>query len=218
MQNAFHLARYALADLFLDTAPYGAHTTASDALWMGVPVLTLSGRSFASRVCGSLVRSAGLPELVCEYPHEFVARAISLGKNPAEVRGYRARLLAGRDTCTLFDMDKLTASLEGLYREMCDDHVHGRLPKPDLTNLPAYFEAGIEHDHEAIEMQAVADYHGFYKSELARLHRMWPLHADNRLWTHADIAKADGAPEASVTTLEFAGQEQAARRRKAASR
>ena len=68
MQNAAHLARYALADLFLDTVPYGAHTTASDALWMGVPVLTLSGRSFASRVCGSLVRSAGIKELVVLSP------------------------------------------------------------------------------------------------------------------------------------------------------
>ena len=90
LQNAFHLARYPLADLFLDTAPYGAHTTASDALWMGVPVLTLSGRSFASRVCGSLVRSAGLPELICQTPQEFVARAIALGHNRTEVKAYRA--------------------------------------------------------------------------------------------------------------------------------
>ena len=64
-------ARYALADLFLDTFPYGAHTTASDAMWMGTPVLTLEGRGFASRVCAGLVRSAGMPDLnglggVCE--------------------------------------------------------------------------------------------------------------------------------------------------------
>ncbi|MEJ0045695.1 MAG: hypothetical protein WDN04_05920 [Rhodospirillales bacterium] len=64
--NARHLSRYRLADLFLDTAPYGAHTTASDALWMGVPVLTVAGRGFAARVCASLVRAAGVPELVCE--------------------------------------------------------------------------------------------------------------------------------------------------------
>ena len=69
LQNSHHLARYRLADLFLDTTPYGAHTTASDALWMAVPVLTWSGRSFASRVCGSLVRSAGLPELVVDSAH-----------------------------------------------------------------------------------------------------------------------------------------------------
>jgi predicted O-linked N-acetylglucosamine transferase (SPINDLY family) len=218
MQNAFHLARYVLADLFLDTAPYGAHTTASDALWTGLPVLTLSGRSFASRVCGSLVRSAGLPELVCETPQDFVARAIALGNNPSEVRGYRARLLAGRDNCTLFDMDGLTACLEHLYREMCDDHANGRLPKPDLTNLPAYFEAGLEHDHEAVEMQAIADYRGFYTGELARLHKARPLHPDNRIWSNTDIAKVDGAAGASITTLEFASEEQPVRRRKAASR
>jgi predicted O-linked N-acetylglucosamine transferase (SPINDLY family) len=82
LANPYHLARYVLADLFLDTAPYGAHTTASDALWMGVPVLTLSGRSFASRVCGSLVRSAGLPELICPTAGEFVDRAVSLGTHP----------------------------------------------------------------------------------------------------------------------------------------
>src|SRR5204863_9444565 len=83
--NPLHLARYPLADLFLDTAPYGAHTTASDALWMGVPVLTLSGRSFASRVCGSLVRAAGLIDLVCTCPEDFVERAVALGNNRSKI-------------------------------------------------------------------------------------------------------------------------------------
>src|SRR6185312_14111827 len=85
LRNDHHLARYQLADLFLDTTPYGAHTTASDALWMGVPVLTLSGRCFASRVCGSLVRSAGLPDLVTTSPDEYVARAVALAGNPAAI-------------------------------------------------------------------------------------------------------------------------------------
>ena len=84
-RNPVHLARYPLADLFLDTAPYGAHTTASDALWMGVPVLTLSGRSFASRVCGSLVRSAGLANLVVTRPGDYVERAIALANNRTEI-------------------------------------------------------------------------------------------------------------------------------------
>ena len=83
--NPEHLARYALADLFLDTLPYGSHTTASDALWMGVPILTLSGRGFASRVCGSLVRAAGLPEMICSSAEDYVARAIALGHNRSEV-------------------------------------------------------------------------------------------------------------------------------------
>ena len=63
-------------DLFLDTSPYGAHTTASDALWMGVPVLTVRGRGFASRVCASLVTAAGLPEMICERQEDYVERAV----------------------------------------------------------------------------------------------------------------------------------------------
>jgi predicted O-linked N-acetylglucosamine transferase (SPINDLY family) len=220
LQNAFHLARYEHADLFLDTAPYGAHTTASDALWMGVPVLTLSGRSFAARVCGSLVRAAGLPELICQSPQEFVARAIALGRNRAEVDALKARLKANRDTCTLFDMDTLTERLEGLYLEMCDDYANGRLPRPDLANLPAYFEAGIEHQHELVELQAVNDYHERYKAELARIHRIRPIAPDNRIWGAADIAKAEGTGKASVTPIAFAEKQRAPapKRRKVASR
>jgi predicted O-linked N-acetylglucosamine transferase (SPINDLY family) len=77
-----HLARYRLADVFLDTSPYGAHTTGSDALWMGVPVITAPGLCFASRVCGSLVRAAGLPDLVCTSMSDYVERAVALAGNP----------------------------------------------------------------------------------------------------------------------------------------
>jgi predicted O-linked N-acetylglucosamine transferase (SPINDLY family) len=189
--NAAHLARYPLADLFLDTAPYGAHTTASDALWMGVPVLTLSARSFASRVCGSLVRSAGIPDLVCTSPDEYVRRAVELAHKPDQILAYKAKLVANRDSCTLFDTDKLTRSLEALYFQMCDDYWRGDLPKPDLTNLDAYFEAGITHDHDAVELCTVADYHGLYRSRLARLHLTRPIPPDNRIWSEADIAAAE---------------------------
>ncbi|MES2711788.1 MAG: glycosyl transferase, partial [Pseudomonadota bacterium] len=101
--NAQHIARYALADLFLDTTPYGAHTTASDALWMGVPILTLPGRGFASRVCASLVRAAGIPSLVCATPEEYTARAIALGRDRLRLAMYRDQLLASRGTSLLFD-------------------------------------------------------------------------------------------------------------------
>ena len=80
--NPEHVARYALADIFLDTFPYDAHTTAADAMWMGVPVLTVPGRTFASRVCASLVRAAGMGDLVCSTTEVYVARAIELGRNP----------------------------------------------------------------------------------------------------------------------------------------
>jgi len=181
LANPFHLARYVLADLFLDTTPYGAHTTASDALWMGVPVLTLSGRSFASRVCGSLVRSAGLPELVTESADEFVDRAVSLGNDPATLLGYRERLSANRDTSTLFDMPLLVRKLEELYQQMADDFEHGVLPRPDLSNLDVYLEVGSEVQHEQVEVQSIADYRGWWTEMLEERHRFRPIDPDRRL-------------------------------------
>jgi predicted O-linked N-acetylglucosamine transferase (SPINDLY family) len=199
-RNAHHLARYPLADLFLDTAPYGAHTTASDSLWMGVPVLTLSGRAFASRVCGSLVRAAGLSDLICATPDEFVDRAVALADNPAEIAAYKAKLEADRYTCDLFNMEKLTGSLEDLYRGMCEDYWQGQLPRPDLAGLEAYLRVGAEHDHEAQEMLGLADYDGFYRSRLAARHRVRPIAPDNRLWPADEIARADADPLAADPT------------------
>jgi predicted O-linked N-acetylglucosamine transferase (SPINDLY family) len=191
LANQYHLARYGLADLFLDTAPYGAHTTASDALWMGVPVVTLSGRSFASRVCGSLVRSAGLEELVVEDPKEYVERAVAVANSPDALARYKQRLAASRGTSRLFDTDLLVSRLEALYRDMCRDYQNGRLPQPTLANLDSYLEAGVEFDHDGQDLLAIPDYHGQYKARLAPLHRARPLPADTRLWTATDIAQAD---------------------------
>ncbi|MDB5455970.1 MAG: N-acetylglucosamine transferase [Caulobacter sp.] len=189
--NALHLARYPLADLFLDTTPYGAHTTASDALWMGVPVLTLSGRGFASRVCGSLVRSAGLAGLVCTTPSDYVERAVALANDRPAIAAYKAKLEEGRATSVLFDMDALVASLEGLFSDMAADHQRGARPRPDLTNLEAYLAVGVEIDHEAVEMLTVEDYAGLYKARLAARHLARPLPADPRMWTAADIAAVE---------------------------
>jgi predicted O-linked N-acetylglucosamine transferase (SPINDLY family) len=180
--NHHHLARYALADLFLDTAPYGAHTTASDALWLGVPVLTLSGRGFAARVCGSLVRSAGLPELICETAEAYIERAAALASDPAEVAALKAKLEANRATCALFDVDALAARLEGLYADMVEAHQQGRTPVPDLANIDAYFEAGRAIDHEAAEMRAVDDYAGVYRTKFTAMSRARPVPHDRRLW------------------------------------
>jgi predicted O-linked N-acetylglucosamine transferase (SPINDLY family) len=194
LPNPRHLARYPLADLFLDSTPYGAHTTASDALWMGVPVLTWSGRCFSSRVCGSLLTAASLPDLVTETPEEFVERAIHLaGQGRGELEVIRARLLATRDTCTLFDVAKLSRSLETLYRQMRDDYLSGNLPQPNLTNLEAYFEIGVAQDHETREMGAVTDYNGFYEAHLARRHYHHPMPADGRLWNGAEAAEVKPA-------------------------
>ena len=204
LANPFHLARYPLADLFLDSFPYGAHTTASDALWMGVPLLTMSGRSFASRVCGSLVRAAGLPELVCDTPQAFVQRAIELASQPAVVAALKAKLELNRATCDLFNMEKLAESLEALYTGMCADYLQGELPTPELANLDVYLRAAIEFDHDSHEMLALApDYEDFYRAKLAKRFRARPFGPDNRLWNPA-------APASEA--------EPAARKRRAAGR
>jgi predicted O-linked N-acetylglucosamine transferase (SPINDLY family) len=183
LANPAHLARYVLADLFLDTTPYGAHTTASDALWMGIPVLTLSGRSFASRVCGSLARAAGIPELVCTSAEEFVERAVDLGNGPT-LRSLRERLRAGRDSCTLFDMPLLVRHLEKLYGQMWEQFERGELPRPDLANLDVYLEVGSQVNHEELEIQTVVDYHGWWREMLAGRHGFRPMEPDRRLLTN----------------------------------
>lgn len=189
IQNARHLARYPLADLFLDTIPYGAHTTASDALWMGVPVLTLPGRCFASRVCSSLIRAAGVPELICDSTEGFVSRAIALATTDRlSLASYRERLIANRDTCALFDIQLLARKLEGLYAQMASEYIAGRLPQPQLANMDAYLDIGAAFDHDAIEIGLMGEYHSYYKAELAKRDRGRPLIADGRIWTDETIA------------------------------
>jgi predicted O-linked N-acetylglucosamine transferase (SPINDLY family) len=179
--NAHHLARYPLADLFLDTMPYGAHTTASDALYMGVPVLTWSGRSFASRVCGSLVRAAGMPEMVCQSGEEFVERAVAFGRDPASLAPLREHLRAARNECSLFDTPALVRGLEGLYREMWGDFEGGTLPRPDLANLDTYLEVGSQADHEAADIHDVPDYDAWWRARLAARDQFRPIEPDRRL-------------------------------------
>ncbi len=214
LRNDLHLARYPLADLFLDTVPYGAHTTASDALWMGVPVLTLSGRSFAARVCGSLVRSAGLPDLVCERTADFVARGVELGRDRATLAALRARLEAARPDCDLFAMERLADRLEDLFAQMCDDHRRGDLPRPDLANLDDYLEAAIALDHDDREMLGEVDYHGLFRAALGLRHAARPIREDARLWTAEAIAESErpGSPSAHDDPFDIAMAELVARR------
>lgn len=115
---AQHLARQHLADLLLDTLPYNAHTTASDALWAGVPVVTCMGETFAARVAASLLHAVGLPELVTHTLEDYAALAIDLALRPERMESIRAKLKSNRETAPLFDTQKFTRDIETLYERM----------------------------------------------------------------------------------------------------
>jgi protein O-GlcNAc transferase len=122
LANAEHLARFAVADLFLDTLPYNAHTLTSDALWGGCPVLTCTGETFASRVAGSLLHAAGLPELVTSTLAEYEATALrlagGLANGRAELETLRARIQRNRVDAPLFDTPRFARDLEAAFEWM----------------------------------------------------------------------------------------------------
>jgi FkbM family methyltransferase len=113
-----HLARLRLADVFLDTQPYNAHATASDALWAGLPVITCAGGSFPSRVAASLLHAAGLPELVTTSLAEYEELARTLAQDPQKLALLKAKLLRNRDTEPLFDTAGFARHLEAAYAAM----------------------------------------------------------------------------------------------------
>jgi protein O-GlcNAc transferase len=123
-----YLARLSLADLFLDTMPYNAHTTASDALWMGLPVVTFVGTTFAGRVAASLLRCMGAPELVAQSLAEYEALALRLARNRDELLELRRRLGRNRDTGPLFDTRHYCRNLEAAFRTMWERSERGEPP------------------------------------------------------------------------------------------
>jgi predicted O-linked N-acetylglucosamine transferase (SPINDLY family) len=123
-----HLARQRLADLFLDTLPYNAHTTASDSLWAGLPVLTQIGPTFAGRVAASLLRTVGLPELITTTPREYEQRAIELAKNPQALAAIRSKLAANRAIMPLFDTALFARRIEAAYAAMHRRYQEGLAP------------------------------------------------------------------------------------------
>jgi protein O-GlcNAc transferase len=125
---ADHLARHALADLFLDTLPYNAHTTTSDALWMGIPVITCPGDTFTSRVAGSLLQAAGLPELVTDSLESYEALALKLARESQTLQALKDKLHRSRDALPLFDMPIFARNLEQAYRHMWQRWQNGLPP------------------------------------------------------------------------------------------
>ena len=129
-----HLARHCLADLFLDTLPYNAHTTASDALWAGVPVLTCMGKSFAGKVAASLIKAIDLPELITYTEQEYEAKAIQLAANPKVLNNFKNRLSANKNTSPLFNIGQFTGHFEAA-----------------LLKMYSVYQSGDELDHIVIQ-------------------------------------------------------------------
>jgi predicted O-linked N-acetylglucosamine transferase (SPINDLY family) len=123
-----HLARQRLADLFLDTAPYNAHTTASEALWVGLPLVTFLGATFPGRVGASLLHAVGLPELVADSIEGYERLALSLARDPARLAALRHRLAQNRDACPLFNTARSTRNLEAAFTLMWQRHQRGEPP------------------------------------------------------------------------------------------
>ena len=128
-----YLARYSLADLFLDTHPYNAHTTTVDSLKAGIPVVALLGQSFASRVAASLLNAIGLPELITNTQEEYEALAIELAMNPKKLAEIKLKLANNRLTTPLFDTPLFTKNIEAAYIKMYER-----------------YQAGLEPDHIVI--------------------------------------------------------------------
>ena len=138
MPLADHLARHRLADLFLDTFNCNAHTTASDALWAGLPVVTRLGHGFAARVGGSLLHAVGLDELITTSDEDYAELAYELATDPARLAAIRAQLEANRRTMPLFDSARFTRHLEAGYEQAFERHASGQAPA-DITVSPARF-------------------------------------------------------------------------------
>jgi predicted O-linked N-acetylglucosamine transferase (SPINDLY family) len=124
-----HLARMSMADLFLDSLPYNAHTTGSDALWAGVPLITRTGTTFPGRVGASLLKAAGLPELVTQTTSEFEALAIKLASDPKALAKVKNKLAENKAKCTLFDTDLFRRHIEAAYEQMWQRFLSGETPK-----------------------------------------------------------------------------------------
>ncbi len=140
VNHSEHLDRHKHADLFLDTFAYNAHTTASDALWAGLPIVTKIGQQFAARVCGSLLHAVGLPDLVVQTDHEYEALAIRLATSPAALAGIKARLARNRLERPLFDTRRYTRNFETGLRQAYELQRNGQTPRDiwvaEVTSQP----------------------------------------------------------------------------------
>ena len=128
MALADHLARHRLADLFLDTLPCNAHTTATDALWVGLPVLTCAGTTFVGRVCASLLNAIALPEMIAGSLDAYEALALKLATDAKALAAVKEKVARNRDSQPLFDNDRFRRHFEAAFISMHERHQRGEAP------------------------------------------------------------------------------------------
>ena len=133
---ADYLARYQIADVFLDCTPFNGGTTANDALFMGLPILTLTGKTFASRMAGSLLHSLGLDELITYNLEDYEEKAIELAANRSHVADLRRNIEVRRSTCHLFDIPQQVRDIETLYEKAIAQGVPNKQTKTVTTSTP----------------------------------------------------------------------------------
>lgn len=184
--NPKHLARIGLADLFLDTFPYGAHSTAADAITSGLPILTMPGKSFAARFCGSIITAAGIPEMTCATPDEYVARAIGYFSDRKSLAKVRTALQNQRETSVLRDIPALALRLEELFWQMQGEAERGETPVPDLANLDTYYEIGAEIAEQMGEYESDDTYRERYRQALTNWDAFSHVPNDKRFRPAAD--------------------------------
>lgn len=179
---ADYLARYLVADLFLDTFPFNAGTTANDALWMGLPVLTMSGRSFASRMAGALLTAADLPELINHDLQTYEDKAVALAADTKARKTMRQKLALAKESGSLFDSLRFTRNLEQQYTALVSELQHqpqhiniSTQPEPAKLGKSAQLNPITATVHEAEALQAKGDTQG-----AIQLYRQWLKHSNSQ--------------------------------------
>lgn len=180
-----HLARHRLADLFLDTLPYNAHTTTSDALWAGLPVLTCMGEAFAARVAASLLTAVGLPELITSTTEDYEALAIQLATHPEQLAALKQKLAAQRLSCPLFDTARFTRHIESAYQIMYDryqadlapDHIYVTAQSDSVT--PVIHAESLQRAHALHLSALLATQRGDWQQAVELLNQSLAINPDN---------------------------------------
>lgn len=194
--QAEHLARLSLADIALDTLPYTSHTTCSDALWVGLPLVTLMGETFPARVAAGLLKTMDLPELVAETPSQYIETVLDLAKNSKKLAAIKKKILKNKDTSPLFDTSLFAKDLEKLYKAMWKNHLAMRHDHI----VPFAVEKQFAHEQNRkpapMKIAVITPYYKESEDELRRCHES----VMNQTLECTHFMVADGFPQDVIDT------------------